>query len=55
MAGASEVFAAIEDGSLKIEVGGRYSFDRAAEAYEALESRRSTGKLILVPSDGDSK
>ena len=52
---AREVFAAIEDGSLRIDVGGRYSFDRAADAYEALESRRSTGKLILVPADGGSK
>jgi NADPH2:quinone reductase len=50
---AREVFGAIADGSLEVQVGGRYSFDEAAEAYAALEGRRTTGKLILVPSTGD--
>ncbi|ADU47576.1 quinone oxidoreductase family protein [Intrasporangium calvum] len=51
---AREVFEAIAAGSLTIEVGGRYPFDQAAEAYAALEGRRTTGKLILVPSGGDA-
>jgi NADPH2:quinone reductase len=52
---AREVFAAIADGSLKVEIGGRYSLDQVAEAYEALEGRRTTGKVILVPSLGDEE
>ena len=47
---AREVLGAIADGSLKLEIGGRYPLAAAADAYEALEGRRTTGKLILVPS-----
>lgn len=52
---AREIFGAIADGSIRIEVGGRFTFDEAAQAYEALEARRTTGKLILVPSGGDER
>ncbi|WP_434966117.1 quinone oxidoreductase family protein [Janibacter indicus] len=44
-----EVFADIAAGRLDIAIGGRHSFAEAAEAYRALESRATTGKLILVP------
>jgi NADPH2:quinone reductase len=47
---AREVLDAVADGSLKIDVGGRYPLSEAAAAYEALEGRRTTGKLILVPT-----
>lgn len=43
------VLQGVADGSLKIEIGGRFPLDRAAAAYDALESRRTTGKLLLVP------
>jgi NADPH2:quinone reductase len=46
---AREVLGAVADGSLHVEVGGRYTFADTADAYEALEGRRTTGKLILVP------
>jgi NADPH:quinone reductase len=46
---SSELFAAIADGSLRVDIGGRYSLDQAAEAYADLEGRRSTGKLLLIP------
>jgi NADPH2:quinone reductase len=46
---AGEVLSAVADGSLEITVGGRYPLEEAAAAYEALESRSSTGKLILIP------
>ena len=36
-------------GRSKIDIGGRYPLTEAAAAYEALEGRRTTGKLILVP------
>ena len=44
-----EVLGAVADGSLRLDIGGRYPIDRAAEAYEALEARASTGKLLLIP------
>lgn len=44
-----DLFAAIADGSLDVSIGGRYPLDEAAEAYRALEGRRSTGKLLLIP------
>jgi NADPH2:quinone reductase len=46
---SSEVFEAIAAGSLRIAIGGRYSLDEAADAYRALEARRTTGKLLLAP------
>jgi NADPH:quinone reductase len=44
-----EVLSAVADGTLHVEVGGRYPLEEAAGAYEALESRSSTGKLLLLP------
>jgi NADPH2:quinone reductase len=44
-----ELFAAIADGSLRIAVGGRYPLERAGDAYRDLESRNSTGKLLIIP------
>jgi len=44
-----ELFAAVESGSLQVEVGGRYSFTEARQAYEDLTSRKTTGKLLLLP------
>lgn len=46
---AGAVLGAIAGGSLRIAIGGRYSLDEAAEAYRALEGRRSTGKLLIIP------
>jgi NADPH2:quinone reductase len=43
------ILDAVADGSLQIEIGGRYALDDAASAYEALEGRASTGKLLLIP------
>lgn len=45
----SSVLGDIAAGSLKIDVGGRYPLDRAAAAYDDLEGRRTTGKLLLIP------
>jgi len=46
---SGEVFDAIASGSLRIAIGGRYPLDEAADAYRALESRRTTGKLLVCP------
>lgn len=43
------VLGAVADGSLRVEIGGRWSLEEARDAYRALESRSSTGKLLLIP------
>jgi NADPH2:quinone reductase len=48
---AADIFAALLDGSLKIEIAGRYTLDNVEEAHHALESRRMVGKPILVIAD----
>ena len=46
---AREVFEWVRDGKLKVEIGGRYPLEDARRAQEDLESRRTTGKLVLLP------
>jgi NADPH2:quinone reductase len=46
---AGEVFAAVLDGSLRITIGGRYPLTEAGRAHHDLQSRRTTGKLLLLP------
>ena len=46
-----ELFAAIRSGKLTVSIGGRYSLANAAQAYADLEGRRSTGKLLIIPSE----
>ncbi|MCW2529575.1 MAG: qor3 [Pseudonocardiales bacterium] len=43
-----DIFAAVADGALQIEIGGRYPLEDAARAYDDLQSRRTTGKLLLT-------
>ncbi|KGM33659.1 NADPH:quinone oxidoreductase [Inquilinus limosus MP06] len=45
----AELFALVATGALRVIQGGRYRLDQAAEAHGALESRRSAGKVVLVP------
>ncbi len=45
----TSVLGDIAAGRLKVEIGGRYPLDRAAAAYDALEGRRTTGKLLIIP------
>ncbi len=46
---AAEVYAAVASGALRIRIGGRYPLERAREAHEELQGRRTTGKLLLLP------
>jgi NADPH2:quinone reductase len=46
---ATAVLAAIADGRLEIRIGGVFPLASAAEAQRALESRATTGKLLLRP------
>jgi NADPH2:quinone reductase len=46
---AAELFAWIADGSLRVRIGATFPLARTAEAHRALESRGTTGKVLLVP------
>ncbi len=46
---ADAVFTAVAAGDLRVRVGGRYALDDAATAHRDLQSRRTTGKLLLLP------
>ena len=46
---AGDVLRWVADGTLSIRVGGRYPLSDAATAHQDLESRRTTGKLLLIP------
>ena len=46
---AGSVLGDLASGRLHLEVGGRYPLEEAARAYDDLEGRRTTGKLLLIP------
>ena len=46
---SGEVLTAIADGTLRLQIGGRYRLDDAASAYRDLQGRATTGKLLIVP------
>jgi NADPH:quinone reductase-like Zn-dependent oxidoreductase len=46
---AGAVFALIKAGKLRIDIGRRYELAEAARAHADIESRRTTGKLLLIP------
>ena len=48
-AGAGELFEAIEDGTVSIEVNQVYPLADAAQAHRDLEARKTTGSTILLP------
>jgi NADPH2:quinone reductase len=45
---ADEIFAALQDGALRIEISGRYTLEQVEFAHAALEERRQLGKSILL-------
>jgi NADPH2:quinone reductase len=46
---AGDLFDWISDGSLTVRIGATYPLDEAARAHDDLESRRTSGKLLLLP------
>ena len=48
-AGAAELFALVERGSIAIEVNQTYALHNAAQAHRDLEARRTTGCTVLIP------
>jgi NADPH2:quinone reductase len=49
LARSAELLTLVRDGRLTIEIGGRYPLAQAAQAHRDLESRATTGKLLLLP------
>jgi NADPH2:quinone reductase len=47
--GARELFEAVASGRVQAQVGREYALADAAEAHRDLESRRTTGSLLLIP------
>jgi NADPH2:quinone reductase len=48
LARAGAVYGWVTEGKLEVRIGGRYSLEAARRAQEDLESRRTTGKLLLT-------
>jgi NADPH2:quinone reductase len=46
---AREVFAAVEQGRLRVRIDRELPLRDAAEAHRLLEGRQTTGKLLLIP------
>jgi NADPH2:quinone reductase len=46
---AAALFAVLESGAVKIEIGQTFPLAQARTAHEALEGRRTTGATVLIP------
>jgi NADPH2:quinone reductase len=46
---AGDVLTWIRDGTLNLRMELEYPLERAADAQRALEGRRTTGKVLLIP------
>jgi NADPH2:quinone reductase len=46
---AERCFALMREGRLKLHIGKTFPLAQAADAHRYLESRQSTGKLVLIP------
>jgi NADPH2:quinone reductase len=46
---SAQLFDWITEGRLRVRIGGEYPLANAAKAHADMESRKTTGKLLLVP------
>jgi NADPH:quinone reductase len=46
---SGDVFRWIQDGTLTMRIGGKYPLEQAGQAHRDLESRKTTGKLLVIP------
>ena len=46
---AREVLGWVASGNLDVRIGGRYTLSEASQAHRDLESRKTAGKLLLLP------
>lgn len=49
LAHAQQLFTWVRTGRLNVNIGQRYALAQAHQAHRDIESRRSTGKLIILP------
>lgn len=45
----NELFGWVQSGVLKVSPPTTFPLSKVAEAHEALSSRKTTGKLVLIP------
>ncbi len=50
---ATRLFNWIAEGKLKVEIGGVYPLADARRAHQDIESRKTTGKLLLIPNSSN--
>ena len=48
LAAANDLFAMVTSGKIKIEIGRTYALQDAARAHADLESRKTTGSIVMV-------
>jgi NADPH2:quinone reductase len=48
-ANAADLFDAIGQGHVKVDIGQRFSLDQIADAHEAAEARRIVGAIVITP------
>ena len=46
---AGDLFRWIQEGTLNVQIGATYPLGEAAQAHEDIASRKTTGKLLLIP------
>lgn len=46
---ADDIFRWMQAGKLKVRIDSEYTLEHAADAHAALESRRTSGKVLIVP------
>ena len=46
---SNELFGSVKDGTLKVRIGAEFPLVRAADAHRALASRKTMGKIVLMP------
>jgi NADPH2:quinone reductase len=46
---STQLFEWVRAGKLKLRIGAEFPLERAADAHRALESRQTTGKVLLIP------
>ena len=46
---SQQLFAWVESGQLRVSISHRYQLADAAQAHRDIASRRTTGKLLLIP------
>ncbi|EPD50337.1 hypothetical protein HMPREF1210_02908 [Paenisporosarcina sp. HGH0030] len=55
VARSGELFRWMEEGKVKLAKPTTFALHEGQEAHRYLESRQSTGKILLIPSNGESK